>query len=71
MQPRTLARLHTRKDRMNQPTTLPLRATPDVSAFSYTQRNEKYWKRNLFICVFGSFTTLVSLSMLCPSCRSM
>ena len=56
---------------MNQPTTLQLRATPDVSAFSYTQRNEKYWKRNLFICVFGSFTTLVSLSMLCPSCRSM
>jgi DHA1 family multidrug resistance protein-like MFS transporter len=48
------------------PTTLSLRATPDVSAFSYTQRNEKYWKRNLFICVFGSFTTLVSLSMLLP-----
>jgi DHA1 family multidrug resistance protein-like MFS transporter len=33
---------------------------------SYAQRNSAYWRRNLAICVFGSFTTLVSLSMLLP-----
>lgn len=32
----------------------------------YTERNETYWRRNLAVCVIGSFTTLVSLSMLLP-----
>ena len=51
---------------MNTPTTsVSLRAAPDVTV-SYTERNQHYWMRNLFVCVFGSFTTLVSLSMLLP-----
>ncbi|OZI20204.1 MFS transporter [Bordetella genomosp. 9] len=33
---------------------------------NYAERNAPYWKRNLVVCVFGSFTTLVSLSMLLP-----
>jgi DHA1 family multidrug resistance protein-like MFS transporter len=33
---------------------------------SYAERNASYWQRNLVVCVFGSFTTLVSLSMLLP-----
>jgi MFS family permease len=33
---------------------------------TYVARNSRYWRRNLAICVFGSFTTLVSLSMLLP-----
>ncbi len=33
---------------------------------SYAARNAAYWRRNLIICVFGSFTTLISLSMLLP-----
>ncbi len=33
---------------------------------TYAARNAQYWQRNLIICVFGSFTTLVSLSMLLP-----
>jgi MFS family permease len=33
---------------------------------SYAERNTLYWRRNLVICVIGSFTTLVSLSMLLP-----
>ncbi|HTV85287.1 MAG TPA: MFS transporter [Dyella sp.] len=33
---------------------------------SYVERNSAHWQRNLAICVFGSFTTLVSLSMLLP-----
>jgi DHA1 family multidrug resistance protein-like MFS transporter len=33
---------------------------------SYSERNLPYWKRNLAVCVFGSFTTLISLSMLLP-----
>jgi len=37
-----------------------------LSQASYADRNAAYWKRNLAICVFGSFTTLVSLSMLLP-----
>jgi MFS family permease len=37
-----------------------------TSTTSYAERNTLYWRRNLFICVFGSFTTLVSLSMLLP-----
>jgi MFS family permease len=32
----------------------------------YAERNANYWRRNLAVCVFGSFTTLVSLSMLLP-----
>jgi len=35
-------------------------------AASYAERNARYWRRNLAVCVFGSFTTLVSLSMLLP-----
>ena len=38
----------------------------DITKASYAQRNELYWRRNLAVCVFGSFTTLVSLSMLLP-----
>jgi MFS family permease len=33
---------------------------------NYSDRNLKYWRRNLAVCVFGSFTTLISLSMLLP-----
>jgi DHA1 family multidrug resistance protein-like MFS transporter len=36
------------------------------SHISYAERNTPYWQRNLAVCVFGSFTTLVSLSMLLP-----
>ncbi|TDV13944.1 MFS transporter [Paraburkholderia caballeronis] len=32
----------------------------------YAERNRPHWRRNLAVCVFGSFTTLVSLSMLLP-----
>jgi len=46
------------------PSTATAAATP--ARGSYAQRNEPYWRRNLAICVFGSFTTLVSLSMLLP-----
>jgi DHA1 family multidrug resistance protein-like MFS transporter len=44
-------------------------AAPPIDAadrISYVQRNSAYWRRNLAVCVFGSFTTLVSLSMLLP-----
>lgn len=43
-------------------------SAPDVAARKapYSERNSAYWRRNLFVCVFGSFTTLVSLSMLLP-----
>ena len=30
---------------------------------SYSERNARYWKQNLAVCVFGSFTTAVSLTM--------
>ena len=43
-----------------------LHTTADVSTASYTDRNAPYWRLNLAIAVFGSFTTLVSLSMLLP-----
>jgi DHA1 family multidrug resistance protein-like MFS transporter len=35
-------------------------------AATYAERNAAYWKRNLAVCVFGSFTTLLSLTMLLP-----
>ncbi|TCI07008.1 MFS transporter [Dyella soli] len=41
-------------------------APPVAKHASYAERNAAYWRRNLVICVFGSFTTLVSLSMLLP-----
>ncbi|WP_227247366.1 MFS transporter [Paraburkholderia caribensis] len=52
---------------MNQPTTaVAMRTAPEVASPGYTERNQQHWMRNLFVCVFGSFTTLVSLSMLLP-----
>jgi len=33
---------------------------------TYPERNAPYWRRNLAVCVFGSFTTAVSLTMLLP-----
>lgn len=51
---------------MNEPaSTLPQTAMFPQPA-SYAARNTLYWRRNLIVCVFGSFTTLVSLSMLLP-----
>ncbi|NLP63651.1 MFS transporter [Paraburkholderia sacchari] len=44
----------------------PAAACAGHPAASYAERNARYWRRNLAVCVFGSFTTLVSLSMLLP-----
>ena len=44
---------------------LPAPATRHATD-SYVGRNAAYWQRNLAVAVFGSFTTLVSLSMLLP-----
>ncbi|WP_321839567.1 MFS transporter [Paraburkholderia bannensis] len=41
-------------------------SSADTPALGYAERNTLYWRRNLVVCVFGSFTTLVSLSMLLP-----
>ncbi|WGS54118.1 MFS transporter [Paraburkholderia sp. D15] len=41
-------------------------ASPPPDPRSYVARNDAFWRRNLAVCVFGSFTTLVSLSMLLP-----
>lgn len=41
-------------------------ATLSTEQHTYSARNAQYWRRNLIVCVFGSFTTLVSLSMLLP-----
>ncbi|WP_205195374.1 MFS transporter [Burkholderia sp. Ax-1720] len=56
---------------MSRPAAAPELAVPPVStqppeARAYVERNAAYWRRNLAVCVFGSFTTLVSLSMLLP-----
>ncbi|WP_246793155.1 MFS transporter [Burkholderia perseverans] len=56
---------------MSHPAPSTAQAIPNASAAqaaprSYAERNARYWKRNLAVCVFGSFTTLVSLSMLLP-----
>ncbi|ALK35035.1 MFS transporter [Burkholderia plantarii] len=48
------------------PTHAPNAPAAQAAPRSYAERNARYWKRNLAICVFGSFTTLVSLSMLLP-----
>src|ERR1700761_6158815 len=54
-------------DQMNPPVNgLGTAASAPPSHNSYAQRNAAYWQRNLMVCVFGSFTTLVSLSMLLP-----
>ncbi|SDB92256.1 MFS transporter [Paraburkholderia lycopersici] len=42
------------------------RAFAPAEPGGYAERNLRYWRRNLVVCVFGSFTTLVSLSMLLP-----
>ncbi|MGF6484363.1 MFS transporter [Paraburkholderia sp. JPY419] len=57
---------------MNSPvssSSVALAAPParhDARPRGYAERNVQYWRRNLVVCVFGSFTTLVSLSMLLP-----
>jgi MFS family permease len=53
-------------DQLNLPANGLGAAAPPPAHSSYAQRNDAYWKRNLAVCVFGSFTTLVSLSMLLP-----
>ncbi|AYQ92732.1 MFS transporter [Burkholderia gladioli] len=45
---------------------MPPASTQPPEARAYVERNATYWRRNLAVCVFGSFTTLVSLSMLLP-----
>src|SRR5471032_378268 len=49
-----------------QATTALMPPDGPVQRLSYAERNAPYWRRNLFVCVFGSFTTLLSLSMLLP-----
>ncbi|MFM0208627.1 MFS transporter [Paraburkholderia sediminicola] len=51
---------------MNQLAHSPSNPFQRPSLRGYTERNEIYWRRNLVVCVIGSFTTLVSLSMLLP-----
>jgi MFS family permease len=51
---------------MNARASLSLQANQDTRGLDYAARHERYWRRNLAVCVFGSFTTLVSLSMLLP-----
>jgi MFS family permease len=51
---------------MNKSISVPFIPLESSEPQSYAARNAPYWRRNLFICVFGSFTTLVSLSMLLP-----
>ncbi|MDG0025853.1 MFS transporter [Trinickia sp. Y13] len=58
---------------MNSPASSPMVALiephphqPRPQPLGYAERNARYWRRNLAVCVFGSFTTLVSLSMLLP-----
>ncbi|WP_144139482.1 MFS transporter [Paraburkholderia sp. BCC1884] len=51
---------------MNQLAHPPSAPFPGSAARGYTERNETYWRRNLAVCVIGSFTTLLSLSMLLP-----
>jgi MFS family permease len=56
-------------ERAMQPAALNPSAPTPSNAFAapgYAERNAHYWRRNLAVCVFGSFTTLVSLSMLLP-----
>ena len=31
-----------------------------------SQDGATHWKRNLFVCVFGSFTTIVAMTLLLP-----
>ncbi|WP_011300238.1 MFS transporter [Cupriavidus necator] len=45
---------------------ITISARESHSGANYADRNASYWKRNLAVATFGSFTTLVSLSMLLP-----
>ncbi|MGF6754172.1 MFS transporter [Paraburkholderia sp. GAS42] len=51
---------------MSQPANVLAQTANFADPASYAGRNTLYWRRNLVICVIGSFTTLVSLSMLLP-----
>ncbi|MFM0510725.1 MFS transporter [Paraburkholderia sp. RL17-373-BIF-A] len=51
---------------MNTPQQASLPSAQATRGLDYSARHERYWRRNLAVCVFGSFTTLVSLSMLLP-----
>ena len=32
----------------------------------YAERNGQYWRRNLAVCLVGSFTTIVAMTLLLP-----
>ena len=38
----------------------------DATSFSEANRDASHWKRNLIVCVFGSFTTIVAMTLLLP-----
>ena len=40
--------------------------TPDTPGDARTAQGSPYWRRNLAVCVFGSFTTIVAMTLLLP-----
>ncbi len=40
--------------------------TQSSAAIANDENQERYWKQNLIICLVGSFTTLVAMSLLLP-----
>ncbi len=50
-----------------EPVPVPVPAPASVSAAApVIDAGSLYWRRNLFVCVFGSFTTIVAMTLLLP-----
>ncbi len=41
-------------------------AMPDIAAADNQVADFPHWRRNLFVCLFGSFTTILAMSLLLP-----
>jgi hypothetical protein len=46
---------------MNQLAHAPFHSPLQTGPLGYAERNENYWRRNLAVCVFGSFTAVGGL----------
>jgi hypothetical protein len=52
------------------PTPAPFKITPSTPALRETEHpmsmESQHWKRNMYVCLFGSFTNMIAMTLLLP-----
>jgi MFS family permease len=61
-----MATPHSSAAHTHSPTGAQQNSAPAATSQTPPQDGATHWKRNLFVCVFGSFTTIVAMTLLLP-----